>query len=73
MNKTTTLSPLTTMAPALFTCLKLNAFLARRALHLANAQKSLNKAAAINIGADDIAENGCRDGLPDDFMTMARN
>ena len=49
MNKTTTLSPLTTMAPALFTCLKLNAFLARRALHLANAQKSLNKAAAINM------------------------
>lgn len=43
MNKTTTLSPLTTMAPALFTCLKLNAFLARRALHLANAQKVLTK------------------------------
>lgn len=71
MNKTTTLSPLTTMAPPRFTCLKLNASLARRALHLANAQKSLNKAAAINIGADDIAANGCRDGLPDDFVNTS--
>ncbi|HFD3208537.1 TPA: hypothetical protein ACF25L_000787 [Escherichia coli] len=72
MNNKSTPSPLTTTAPARFACTKLNAFLARRALHLKVVRKNLNKAAAINIDLDDISKCGCRDGLPEGFVNTAK-
>lgn len=72
MNNKSTPSPLTTTAPARFVCTKLNAFLARRALHLKVVRKNLNKAAAIDIDLDDISKRGCRDGLPEGFVNTAK-
>ncbi|KAA0554157.1 DUF927 domain-containing protein [Citrobacter braakii] len=66
MNNIVTPSPLTTMAR--FACSKLNGFLARRALHQANAKKILKKAIAISIAVDEISAKGGRDGLPDGFV-----
>ena len=72
MNNKSTPSPLTTTTPARFACTKLNAFLARRALHLKVVRKNLNKAAAIDIDLDDISKCGCRDGLPEGFVNTAK-
>lgn len=66
MNNIVTPAPLTTMAR--FACSKLNGFLARRALHQANAKKILKKAIAISIAVDEISAKGGRDGLPDGFV-----
>lgn len=78
MNNIVTPSPLTTMAH--FACSKLNGFLARRALHQANAKKILKKAIAISIAVDEISAKGgvmvCLMGLLTHrmgfFMMMAK-